>query len=41
VERRVKVKIRTRPIHRELIAAGLALLVLGFLLRKILLREAW
>lgn len=41
VERRVKVKIRTRPIHRELIGAGLALLVLGFLLRKLLLREAW
>jgi Ca-activated chloride channel family protein len=41
VERRVKVKIRTRPIHRELIAAGLLLLALAFLLRKMILREAW
>jgi Ca-activated chloride channel family protein len=41
VERRVKVKIRTRPVHRELIAAGLALLLVAFLLRKLLLREAW
>jgi Ca-activated chloride channel family protein len=39
VERRVKVKIHTRPIHRELIAAGLALLTAAFLLRKLVLRE--
>ncbi len=41
VEQRVKVNIHTRPIHRELIAAGLVLLLFSFLLRKTILREAW
>lgn len=39
VQQRVRVDIKTEPIHREFILAGFLLLVLTFLIRKILFRE--
>jgi Ca-activated chloride channel family protein len=39
VERRIKVQIRTHPIHRLLILAGLGLILLSFMLRKLVFRE--
>ncbi len=39
VQQRVRVDIKTEPIHREFIIAGLALLLLSFTIRKIMFRE--
>jgi len=39
VQQRIRVDIRTEPVHRHFIIAGFALLVLSFFLRKMLFRE--
>lgn len=39
VQQRIRVDIRTEPIHRHFIIAGFALLVFSFFLRKMLFRE--
>lgn len=39
VQQRVRLEIHTDPIHREFIMAGLALLLISFVLRKLLFRE--
>jgi len=39
VQQRIRVDIRTEPIHRHFILAGFALLLFSFFLRKILFRE--
>ncbi len=39
VERRIKVQIHTYPIHRILILAGLGLILLSFMVRKVVFRE--
>ena len=39
VERRVRIEVRRRPLHREAILVGLSLLLFDFLVRKWLLKE--
>ncbi len=39
VERRVRIQVRTEPLHREFIRAGIALLLLDYVIRLWLLRE--
>jgi Ca-activated chloride channel homolog len=39
VQQRVRIDIKTEPIHREFILAGFVLLVLSFFIRKIIFRE--
>lgn len=39
VQQRVRIDIKTEPLHREFILAGLALLLITFTIRKIMFRE--